>query len=121
MQFLRQLSWVHWAPRFPTSLAAATSRLVRPIRAVEVQPRRQVRQRLAVLLLPRLLPGVLHAMAKAYASLAKTIQAKPLPTPRIVLRVKSAVEKSPVNTVVALDSRNSDLSEFSDFSYFSYF
>lgn len=115
MQFLRQLSWVHWAPRFPTSLAAATSLLVRPIRAVEVQPRRQVRQRLAVLLLPRPLPGVLHAMAKAYASLAKTIRAKPLPTPRIVLRVKSAVEKSPVNTVVALDSRNSDLSEFSYF------
>lgn len=107
-----------WAPRFPTSLAAATSRLVRPIRAVEVQPRRQVRQRLAVLLLPRPLPGVLHAMAKAYASLAKTIRAKPLPTPRIVLRVKSAVEKSPVNTVVALDSRNSDLSEFSYFSDF---
>ena len=118
MQFLRQLSWVHWAPRFPTSLAAATSRLVRPIRAVEVQPRRQVRQRLAVLLLPRPLPGVLHAMAKAYASLAKTIRAKPLPAPRIVLRVKSAVEKSPVNTVVALDSRNSDLSYLSDFSYF---
>lgn len=115
---LRQLSWVHWAPRFPTSLATATSRLVRPIRAVEVQPRRQVRQRLAVLLLPRPLPGVLHAMAKAYASLAKTIRAKPLPTPRIVLRVKSAVEKSPVNTVVALDSRNSDLSEFSYFSDF---
>lgn len=118
IQFLQQLSWVHWAPRFPTSLAAATSRLVRPIRAVEVQPRRQVRQRLAVLLLPRPLPGVLHAMAKAYASLAKTIRAKPLPTPRIVLRVKSAVEKSPVNTVVALDSRNSDLSDFSYFSDF---
>lgn len=115
MQFLRQLSWVHWAPRFPTSLAAATSRLVWPIRAVEVQSRRQVRQRLAVLLLPRPLPGVLHVMAKAYASLAKTIRAKPLPTPRIVLRVKSAVEKSPVNTVVALDSRNFDLSEFSYF------
>lgn len=118
IQFLQQLSWVHWAPRFPTSLAAATSLLVRPIRAVEVQPRRQVRQRLAVLLLPRPLPGVLHAMAKAYASLAKTIRAKPLPTPRIVLRVKSAVEKSPVNTVVALDLRNSDLSDFSDFSFF---
>ena len=30
----------------------------------------------------------------------------------------AAVEQSPVNTVVALDSRNSDLSEFSYFSFF---